>query len=552
MVSVEEDDLAGLEDVSSDGEDDNYEAELTDNETASTGAATVRRPYRKRARDTSEPLPLMEGEGRSFRVLGFNQNQRALFVQILMRFGVGDFDWAEFTPRLKQKTYEEIRDYGRLFLSHIAEEITDSLTFSDGVPKEGLRIQDVLVRIGTLLLIRDKVRALSKERAILFTDDILFRYPGLKGGKLWKEHHDRLLLRALLKHGYGRWQAIVDDKDLRFQEVICQELNLTMINLPVSGAPQVQSPDLGISQAQLHPSGTLQAQVSASGIPQAYGPTPALSPAHNSATSEHVDVTGNQVKGTNGANDFGADVARGTTDTPARVQLFQDQSVLYHFREMQRRQVEFIKKRVLLLEKGLNAEQQKEYFGDEKTNMPSNVTGQTDVKIPSSDGLDSQMTTQLPQVEIISPEEIPSAACDKRSDRLDMARLYNEMCRVVLDNDQDSVKESLPNRPASLKVRRNLGGLKEFNEEINHILSAKQQCSPGVETTTASATPTTPARDNNMFGVVNIGTEAEVKISIENINVSSNGSEGATKMALGEDDASIVTSFERESGMFLD
>lgn len=528
MVSVEEDDLAGLEDVSSDGEDDNYEAELTDNETASTGAATVRRPYRKRARDTSEPLPLMEGEGRSFRVLGFNQNQRALFVQILMRFGVGDFDWAEFTPRLKQKTYEEIRDYGRLFLSHIAEEITDSLTFSDGVPKEGLRIQDVLVRIGTLLLIRDKVRALSKEGAILFTDDILFRYPGLKGGKLWKEHHDRLLLRALLKHGYGRWQAIVDDKDLRFQEVICQELNLTIINLPVSGAPQVQSPDLGISQAQLHPSGTFQAQVPASGIPQAYGPTPALSPAHNSATSEHVDVTGNQVKGTNGANDSGADVARGTTDTPARVQLFQDQSVLYHFREMQRRQVEFIKKRVLLLEKGLNAEQQKEYFGDEKTNMPSNVTGQrvADVKISSSDGLESQMTTQLPQVEIISPEEILSAACDKRSDRLDMARLYNEMCRVVLDNDQDSVKANLANRPASWKVRRNLGGLKEFNEEINDILSAKQQCSPG--------------------------TEAEVKISIENINASSNGSEGATKMALGEDDASIITSFERESDMFLD
>lgn len=35
--------------------------------------------------DSSEPLPLMEGEGRSFRVLGFNQNQRAAFVQILMR-----------------------------------------------------------------------------------------------------------------------------------------------------------------------------------------------------------------------------------------------------------------------------------------------------------------------------------------------------------------------------------------------------------------------------------------------------------------------------------
>lgn len=35
--------------------------------------------------DSAEPLPLMEGEGRSFKVLGFNQNQRAAFVQILMR-----------------------------------------------------------------------------------------------------------------------------------------------------------------------------------------------------------------------------------------------------------------------------------------------------------------------------------------------------------------------------------------------------------------------------------------------------------------------------------
>lgn len=35
--------------------------------------------------DNSEPTPLMEGEGRSFRVLGFNQSQRAIFVQTLMR-----------------------------------------------------------------------------------------------------------------------------------------------------------------------------------------------------------------------------------------------------------------------------------------------------------------------------------------------------------------------------------------------------------------------------------------------------------------------------------
>lgn len=34
----------------------------------------------------------------------------------------------------------------------------------------------------------------------LFTDDILLRYPGLRGGKFWKEEHDLLLLRAVLKY----------------------------------------------------------------------------------------------------------------------------------------------------------------------------------------------------------------------------------------------------------------------------------------------------------------------------------------------------------------
>lgn len=54
MVSVEDDDLAGLEDVSSDGEDDNYEAEVTDGETASSGplsgTLSGRKPSKKRIR----------------------------------------------------------------------------------------------------------------------------------------------------------------------------------------------------------------------------------------------------------------------------------------------------------------------------------------------------------------------------------------------------------------------------------------------------------------------------------------------------------------------
>lgn len=321
MASVEDDDLAGLEDVSSDGQDDNYEAELTDGETPSSVAPSGRRPYRKRARIYGvESLPLMEGEGKSFRVLGFNQSQRAAFVQVLMRFGVGEYDWAEFVPRLKHKSYEEIKLYGTMFLSHLAEDFTDSPTFSDGVPKEGLRVQDVLVRIAVLLLIRDKVKSASQISSDpLFADDIQLCYPALKGGRVWKREHDLTLMRAVLKHGYGRWQAMLDDKDLRIQDVVGQELNLPMISLASLGGNQTQSESPTVN---LEPSGGL-------------------------------------LKGTGSENGAAAERAEGVTDTT---------TLLYQYREIQRRHVEFVKKRVLLLEKGLNAEYQKQCFADGKSN----------------------------------------------------------------------------------------------------------------------------------------------------------------------------------------
>lgn len=477
MVSVEEDDLAGLEDVSSDGEDDNYEAELTDGETAPAGAPTVRRPYRKKARvEPSEPLPLMEGEGRSFRVLGFNQNQRAAFVQVLMRFGVGDFDWAEFTTRLKQKSYEEIKDYGTLFLSHIAEDITDSPTFSDGVPKEGLRIQDVLVRIAVLLLVRDKVKASCREASVaLFADDIISRFPGLKGGRLWKEEHDLLLLRAVLKHGYGRWQAIVDDKDLKIQEVICKELNLPFINIPVPGAPQ--------------------SQVAASSAPQTQFPAPEVSQvpvqeagvqAQNGVNATSAETLTNQVKETGTGNDNGAGVAHGISDSGSHPQFYQDSSILYHFREMQRRQVEFIKKRVLLLEKALNAEYQKEIFGDERSNEMPNDVLETEPKVKDITASKfeescNQLVYYLPQIEVISPEDISAAAQDVKQNRLDLARLYNEISNVLSENARDSLDAYLSNKSASVKLRDNLLILEAFDREIDEILDSVKHNSPGLD-----------------------------------------------------------------------
>ncbi|CAL5361103.1 unnamed protein product [Camellia sinensis] len=123
-------------------------------------------------------------------------------------------------------------------------------------------------------------------------------------------------------HGYGRWQAIVDDKDLKVQEVICQELNLPVVALPVPGASQSQ----------------------------------------DGANVVSVETPMNETKATVVGNDLGVHAANRAPNTANRSQLLQDSSSLYHYREMQRRQIEFIKKKVLFLEKLQNTEYQKEAF----------------------------------------------------------------------------------------------------------------------------------------------------------------------------------------------
>ncbi|PHT45769.1 CHD3-type chromatin-remodeling factor PICKLE [Capsicum baccatum] len=461
MVSVEDDDLAGLEEVTSDGEDDNYEAD-SDGETALPGAPVVRRPYRKRARgDSSVPLPLMEGEGKSFRVLGFNQSQRAAFVKILMRFGVGDYDWAEFTPRLKQKTYEEIRDYGTLFLSHIAEDITESPSFTDGVPKEGLRIPDVLVRIAVLLLIRDKVKAFLEERnSPLFSMDIVSWFPGLKGGRVWKEDHDLLLLQAVLKHGYGRWQAIIDDKELRIQEVVCKELNLPSISLPVPGASQPQVPPAPGASQPLPTSGVSQAQVSAPGVHQA----------PNGVNTANAGTTGNQVKA---ADETNHEHSHGTSDPSNRTQLYQDSSLLYHLREMQRRQVEFIRKRVMLLENAINAEYQREVVGYPGKEMECD-TKIVDEPSRNVEAAGTEMIDNFPKLIAISPQGISDVACDGEADRLSVAQLYNQMCKVLSDNGEDSFN-AVASQPANVAIKKNLLPLESFFQEMKRVLSSAHQ-----------------------------------------------------------------------------
>lgn len=43
------------------------------------------------------------------------------------------------------------------------------------------------------------------------------------------------------RHGYGRWQDIVNDRELKILEVINLELNFPPVNLPAVGQPSTSS-----------------------------------------------------------------------------------------------------------------------------------------------------------------------------------------------------------------------------------------------------------------------------------------------------------------------
>lgn len=192
--------------------------------------------------------PVVEGVGTNLKVLGFNQKQRQTFLTLMYRFGLGDLSWKEYYHRLKPKTPKEIKEYATLFFSHLAEPQTESPSFFDGVPKEGMRVSEILQRIGLLHLVREKVEfaALHPNEPLfsLFASDV--QKLGLREGAFWKKSHDIQLLKGVLIHGHGRWQDTVSDVSLDYQEALRKELILQpppvnfMGRIPTSfpGAPQ--------------------------------------------------------------------------------------------------------------------------------------------------------------------------------------------------------------------------------------------------------------------------------------------------------------------------
>ncbi|TVU12298.1 hypothetical protein EJB05_45935 [Eragrostis curvula] len=229
MATADEDDI---HDLSSEDEDYSYEDDVSDNDTTLPGSISGRRgQYSKRKSRNVDLIPLMEGEGRSLRILGFNQAQRALFLQTLNRYGFQNYDWKEYLPRLKGKSVEEIQRYAELVMVHLVDESNDPDHFSDGVPREGLRTDETLVRIANISLIEAKVAAMEQGKiTTLIPNYLLQEFPSLTIGTIWKAEHDLLLLKGIIKHGYARWQYISDDRGNGLFEAARREQKLPPSN----------------------------------------------------------------------------------------------------------------------------------------------------------------------------------------------------------------------------------------------------------------------------------------------------------------------------------
>ncbi|CAL9155467.1 unnamed protein product [Musa hybrid cultivar] len=531
MASAEED-IAGLRDVTSEDEDYSYEDDLTDTEASIPGSVSGRRGQfsKRKTRGYLEPIPLMEGEGKSFRVLGFNQNQRSLFQQLVMRFGFHDYSWKEYLPRLKGKSWQEVQDnldqhpwvrsqclafllnnypiaecrlwqyklscllsmpisnlffwrknmhiqatnftylgakmsirviffnkyifllneiegiyplggiasvylgkssdfkiffvheallthwkchcmdlfYAELFMRHLQEDITDLPNFSDGVPKEGARVDDILVRIAHIQLIEEKMKFMRENPgANLFPEDVLLHFPGL-AGRFWKEEHDLLLLKAKLKHGYARWQYIIEDEEAGIIDIVRRELNLPTRSF--SGSVQTNE-----SANSAQPANTAH---------NANGSTEAAKAGYNS----------------------------------------------YQSRELQRRLVESIRKRYFLLEKALELECYKKKYSSEQATQDPQVDPKVS-EVNNSELLDvDELLRQMPQLEHICPEEL---ACDNKDGRTELGRLYNEMCMVVEENAVDTMH--LDDASAISRLKQRFHQLEIIHEDVHQILAERGQ-----------------------------------------------------------------------------
>ncbi|CAM0913118.1 unnamed protein product [Alopecurus aequalis] len=400
MATADEDDITGLHELSSEDEDYSYDDDVSDNDTNVPANITGRKgQHSKKNSRNVDSLPLIENEGKHLRVYGFNQIQRTQFAQTLMRYGFQNYDWKEYLPRLKGKSVEEIQRYAELVMVHLVEDINDSTTYADGVPKE-MRTDETLVRLAKISLVEEKVAAMDQGKITkLFPNYLMYEFPGLSGGRIWKADHDLLLLKALIKHGYARWQYISDDRENGLFEAARIELNLPSANELIS------------SQANNEANGNLE-------------------------STQEVQV---------------------------------NPTSLSQYRDIQRKIVEFIRKRYHILEKCLDIE-----YAVIKTKTPvpddlteQNVSGGRSPAVPDI----SEVLRELPPLVPISAKEVAS---DGTTDRAEFPHLYNKMCGVLEDSGARALNSFCGDKAASSSLVNSLHQFEKVCEDVDRLLRVQE------------------------------------------------------------------------------
>ncbi|KAJ3695446.1 hypothetical protein LUZ60_000823 [Juncus effusus] len=411
MAATGDDGLAAPD--SSEDEDYADEDDASDPEAELPGPAARRAAYSKKR--TREPAPLMEGEGKSLKILGFNHNQRTFFMQTLMRFGFQDFSWREFLPRLKGKTIADLNAYSKLVMQHLLEPLTDSPYFSDGVPKENVRVDDVLIRMANIELIDEKVKLMrSKPTGPLFPSYIFNEFPSLLACEKWKTDQDVILLSAFLKHGYARYVPVVEDRTTGIAEFACKELNM---KLPATtGAP---------------------------------------------ATNE-VPLPGNGAASSSAAANGNLNAA-GTPAVPE-----------YPYHYVQRKIIEFVRKRYQLLEKAMNLECA---VIKAKIPIPEPETVQTHRRTQNAhfepSATAASVLTELPILEPIPLQQAASPS-ENNTEQADVVKLYNKVCRVVQEGDTNAVQAHMGDKNASVRLCNDLSQIEAVCQDVMQALAEKK------------------------------------------------------------------------------
>eukprot|EP00252_Welwitschia_mirabilis_P018328 TRINITY_DN4072_c0_g2_i1.p1 TRINITY_DN4072_c0_g2~~TRINITY_DN4072_c0_g2_i1.p1 ORF type:complete len:366 (+),score=86.87 TRINITY_DN4072_c0_g2_i1:501-1598(+) len=82
-------------------------------------------------------------------------------------------------------------------------------------------------------------------------------------------------------------------------------------------------------------------------------------------------------------------------------------------------------------------------------------------------------TRTSPVVSSIAPEELLNHAVDSESNRLELVRFYNEMCKIINENEQDWIQTYNGNKSAGSRLRRNLRSLQNYADEVKKILKGQ-------------------------------------------------------------------------------